>query len=189
VRGLLGAEDFGKQLVAIAESAPKTERPSEKDFGGMWQLIVQAGALSMAVDRAHEPHKQMAKTIGKGGRYRNGGMTHTLKAGDVFVSCWGIDQKHVEFFQVLKTTKKTMPVRKIKTQKVAAKDGLMTGDCIAQRDAFHSRSRPIRKLVRPASHEDGRYCLHFQSGAAKLWDGRPIRATASDQCHPRSRKE
>jgi hypothetical protein len=170
------AEDIGKQILAFTESVPKRERPNENDFGGMWQIIVQGGGSPVAADFAREPQQATTKKRKDGGQ-RKVGMTHALKAGDVLVSRWATDPKHVEFFQVLKTTNQTVIVRRIKTLKVAADDGLATCDCIAQRGAFHTRSRPIRKLVRPASHEDGGYCLHFQSGIAYMWDGNPVRAT------------
>jgi len=101
-------------------------------------------------------------------------MAHQLKAGDIFVHSWGYDQTNINFFQVVKAGGKTVIVQEIEDEAVPGTEGFMCDQCIPKPGVFKEGSKPTRKLVQPASEDEGRYRLKFDyGGTGYLWDGKP----------------
>ena len=92
------------------------------------------------------------------------------KVGDIFVATWGYDQTNADFFQVVKTTDKSVSVRHIKSrQKIEGKT--MIGTVVPIKNAFDGESHTRRIYI-----YEGREM--FQAGesygSAELWNGRPV---------------
>lgn len=93
-------------------------------------------------------------------------MAHEFGSGDIFVYKWGYDQTNIEFHQVVKTTTKTVTVRRIEA-KAVSEERFMSDTCVAVPDQFIEQAEPRRKTVK----EDG--SLRFEFGNAYPWDGKP----------------
>jgi hypothetical protein len=81
--------------------------------------------------------------------------------GDIISRSWGYDQTNVDFYQVIKATKKQITVRAISAS--CEEDGYMCGHCVAIKDAFIADAEPQRIGV-------------DKYGSTKLggkWDGKP----------------
>ena len=94
-------------------------------------------------------------------------MSHQLQVGDILLCTWGYDQTNVDFFQVIKVTAKTVTVQEVEAEAVSSPNNNMSDYCVAKRDAFKTKSKPIRKVV----HDGNR--LSFDYHDAYLWDGKP----------------
>ncbi len=96
------------------------------------------------------------------------------KKGDIFVSIWGYDQTNATFFQVMKTTAKSVKVKKLQKKTVADKDGFMTGVAIPLKNKFDKHDGQLR--TKRLYLYDGRE--RFQAGdsygSAEKWNGKPV---------------
>lgn len=91
---------------------------------------------------------------------------HTLSVGDIMVSTWGHEQTNVDFYQVVKTTDKSVYVREIKADKTFTSD--MTGKAVAIKDSFKSD-----EINRFKCGQDNRIKLSSYAHA-RQWDGSPV---------------
>jgi hypothetical protein len=90
---------------------------------------------------------------------------HELKVGDIMVSSWGYEQTNVDFYQVTKTTLKSVWVREISKLKGVEGDSSMAGKVMPIKDDFKGPEK--RFLV-------NEYGIRIESYAsAKKWDGKP----------------
>jgi len=99
--------------------------------------------------------------------------TNKIKIGDIFVNEWGYDQTNVNFFQVVRKTKKTIVVRSIESIKDYNSQS-MTGKAIPNRNKFIGEE--IRKI--PYEYTKTDHCLKgiyvsFEYGCGHLWNGKP----------------
>lgn len=95
-------------------------------------------------------------------------MKHSLKVGDVLVYTWGYDQTNVDFFQVVKTTDKTVVVREL-MQETRHEHYLMAGTALPKKGEFVGK--PIRKTVKTGFSDKD--ILSFDHGIAHIWNGKP----------------
>lgn len=88
---------------------------------------------------------------------------HSLKIGDILSYSWGYDQTNVDFFQVVKTTEKSVSIRQIAS--TVEQRGFMSGDAKPIKDRFVG---PIQtKRVKPNN------LLNATHGIMKPYDGKP----------------
>tara|TARA_Y100000310_G_scaffold13096_1_gene13444 strand:+ start:387 stop:935 length:549 start_codon:yes stop_codon:yes gene_type:complete len=94
---------------------------------------------------------------------------HTLKIGDILVSSWGYDQTNVDFYQVIKTTSRTVTIQSIAQ---AVENSELTYDgVVAARDSFYGK--PMQKVVDGASNS-----VRIESFAyAHPWNGEAVYQT------------
>lgn len=94
---------------------------------------------------------------------------HDIKVGDTFVYKWGYEQTNVDFYQVVKATKKTVTVQQVRTGPVP--EGLhWAGKMFPLKDMFLS-NKPIRKSPYLFMNE---WHLKLDHGIAKPWNGVPV---------------
>jgi hypothetical protein len=95
---------------------------------------------------------------------------HNIKPGDIFYNSWGYDQTNIDFYQVIKTTAKTITLRKIKSKSDDYNAYYMTGSKVAVKNAFCSD-----ELIRKTPYlMDGVWRVNFEYGAGEKWDGSPM---------------
>jgi hypothetical protein len=92
---------------------------------------------------------------------------HPLKLGDVVVSSWGYDQTNVDFYQVVKVTKGTVGIRRIKAD--CKESGFMCGHSTPRVGEFHE-SYPDVLTKRPNKFGVIRITSYASAGT---WDGTP----------------
>jgi len=95
---------------------------------------------------------------------------HNIKPGDIFYNSWGYEQTNIDFYQVVKTTAKTITLRKIKSTNNDYNAHQMSGSKIAVKDSFCS-DETIRKTPYLFN---GHWCISFEYGAGSQWDGTPM---------------
>jgi hypothetical protein len=95
---------------------------------------------------------------------------HNIKIGDIFYNSWGYDQTNIDFYQVVKTTAKTITLRQIKGISNDYNAHQMTGSKMAVKDSFCSD-----ELIRKTPYlMGGEWRIRFEYGAGSQWDGRPM---------------
>lgn len=96
---------------------------------------------------------------------------HNITAGDIFYHSWGYEQTNIDYYQVIKTTKKTITVRRIKG-KTEKYDGYnMTGLVNPFKDNFVN-DEEIKKT--PYLLNDKWY-INFEYGVGCRWEGEAMR--------------
>jgi hypothetical protein len=86
-----------------------------------------------------------------------------MQKGTVIVYSWGYEQTNVEFYTVLKKTKKTVLLQKMITKEIE-NEGTMSG--IAIPDGY--KDEVIRKKL---SEND---FIEFEFGIGKVWNNQPV---------------
>jgi hypothetical protein len=95
---------------------------------------------------------------------------HNIKPGDIFYNSWGYEQTNIDFYQVVKTTAKTITIQKIKGTSNDYNAHQMSGSKIAVKDAFCGD-----ELIRKTPYLfNGHWCISFEFGAGSQWDGTPM---------------
>jgi hypothetical protein len=95
--------------------------------------------------------------------------------GDIFVSSWGYDQTNIDFYEVVRLTKKQVCIRPIRAE--ADGDG-WTGKKMPVKGTFTGEaSRHAVKHSGNLYSEDEPY-LKVEGHYARLWDGKPRSFTA-----------
>ena len=90
---------------------------------------------------------------------------HNIKVGDIFYNSWGYEQTNIDFYQVIKTTKKTITLKGIKgTAKEYNMQG-MNGTVIPLKDNFINDDA-IRKTPYLL---DNKWYIKFEYGIGKQW--------------------
>lgn len=98
-----------------------------------------------------------------------------VAVGDIFVSSWGYDQTNVDFYEVVRLTKKQACIRPIKAE--ADGDGWI-GKKMPIKGAFTGEeSRHAVKYSWNSDSKDEPY-LKVEGHYARLWDGKPKSYTA-----------
>jgi hypothetical protein len=99
--------------------------------------------------------------------------------GDILVYTWGFDQTNVEFYQVTRTTDKSVFIRRLADEPVPGSGGgtAMSDYCVPVPNTFRAegwgeRCSELRK-ARKVSRQDGRPYLRMEFGLAERWDGEP----------------
>lgn len=95
---------------------------------------------------------------------------HNIKIGDIFYNSWGYDQTNIDFYQVVKTTDKTVTLRQIKGVSNDYNAYQMSGSAVAIKNAFCTD-----KLLRKTPYlMGGEWRINFEYGAGSQWDGSPM---------------
>lgn len=91
---------------------------------------------------------------------------HNIKKGDIFYHSWGWEQTNIDYYQVIKTTKKTITLKRIKgiVEEYNSND---TGTVTALKDNF-ANDEEIRKTPYLL---DGKWRISFEYGAGSQWEG------------------
>jgi hypothetical protein len=79
---------------------------------------------------------------------------HGYQVGDMLHGSWGYDQTNCEFYQVVKTTEKTITVRALGALPVPGTDGFMCQSLIPHGGSMHGPE--IRAVVRPSYDGKGK---------------------------------
>lgn len=92
--------------------------------------------------------------------------TKAYAPGDILYNSWGWEQTNIDFYQVIKSTDKTVWVREISQVKTPDKDGFMTGKCIPVKDSFKGEEQKhgIRMF-------HGEQYVNCEYGTMQLWNG------------------
>ena len=104
--------------------------------------------------------------------------TDDLKIGDLFVNSWGYDQTNIDYYQVVKKTKKTISVLPINSKII--EDGFMQGKSIPLKNNFVKDAKETKKV--PYKYV-GDSCLsdtvwiNFEFGSGKLFTGDSARCS------------
>lgn len=98
---------------------------------------------------------------------------HDIKVGDIIYNSWGYEQTNIDYYQVVKTTNKTISLIKLNTKILEYGKQFMTG-----------RSEPIKndftddKIIRKTPYLFmNKWSINFDYGAGMLWDGEPMTFT------------
>ena len=93
------------------------------------------------------------------------------KVGDIFVALWWYDQTNANFFQVIKTTNKSVTVRPIKKRKVTEDNQAMIGSVVPIKNAFDGKA-----TTRRIYYYEGEELFNAGEsyGSANKWNGKPV---------------
>ena len=95
---------------------------------------------------------------------------HNIKVGDIFYNSWGYEQTNIDFYQVVKATKKTITLTGIKeTAKEYNMQG-MNGTVVPLKDNFVN-DKEIRKTPYLFN---GEWYVNFEYGIGKQWEGKEV---------------
>lgn len=97
---------------------------------------------------------------------------HDFKIGDIVYNSWGYEQTNIDFYQVVKTTKSTITIRRIGQQ--TTETGFMSGDTTPIKDKFISNDLYVKK---PYMLPSGEWWINFEYGA-----GRKVEENESLRC-------
>ncbi len=84
---------------------------------------------------------------------------HNYKVGDIIYNSWGYEQTNIDFYQVVKTTKKTITIQRI-AQKTN-ETGFMSGNTEPIRDKFISDEKLVK---RPYLIGSDQWYINFSHG-------------------------
>lgn len=93
-----------------------------------------------------------------------------LDLGTILSYSWGYEQTNVDFYQVVKVTKKTVMIREIGSE--LKLDGYMSGYRTPMFDNF--TGEPIRKFKKDYNADE---CVSMDYGVATIWNGSPERVS------------
>lgn len=71
--------------------------------------------------------------------------TNSFVVDDILVARWGSDQTNIDYYQVLKTTSKSIQIQKIESEK--SNTDVMHGKCIPLPGKFTEKSEPMMRRV------------------------------------------
>jgi hypothetical protein len=115
----------------------------------------------------------------------------TIKEGDILVAQWGYDANNVNYFQVLRRTKRFVEVAELNTEYVPGETGIFDGRFVkpgttwknyslwADRESYNYSERqdgqPIkfRRMVKEHTLAGDEYALLCEYTNMYLWDGKP----------------
>lgn len=100
-----------------------------------------------------------------------------VKVGDIFASSWGYDQTNVDFYQVVKTTAKTLTLRQIE-QKVVSGEGSPSEKVVPRPNKFLLNKKPLNRRL----SKYGGVKIHDYENAYP-WNGNPMHQTGAGYGH------
>jgi len=134
----------------------------------IWQGKKSRPTQHLAFRSIEERDQHLAKVIDAARKVaaekqqrRSGG--HTLKVGDIVYNSWGYEQTNIDFYEVVSTTKCTVRLRAVETQKEY--DGDMSGTCTPLLGVYKSDDVQTRR----ASGNS----VNMPHGCCSKWDGNP----------------
>jgi hypothetical protein len=162
------------------------ERPSKP---GKYCLVVYGGRRSKPdaheaflteaerqaeIDNRTRYHAELAAR-----RAKEKSAVNPFAVGDILASSWGYDQTNVDFYQVLKVTKKGVTIRAIGCDSVEGSEGFMQDSAVPVKGRFLANKEPMRKRVGfcfTCNDEEPRAYVMIESYAyAYKWDCKPQR--------------
>lgn len=87
--------------------------------------------------------------------------------GDILYNSWGWEQTNIDFYQVVKSSDKTVTIRPI-GQNQTYNAHSMTGTCVPIKDSFIGE--PSRRAI---CMSQGKQFVTAEYGVMNLWDGKP----------------
>lgn len=96
---------------------------------------------------------------------------HDIKAGDIFYNSWGYEQTNIDYYQVVKATKKTITLKEIEKSITSYKN--MRGLVEPLKDNFKSD----KELRKSPYLLDNSWYVDMEYGIGKKWDGEAMRFT------------
>lgn len=99
-----------------------------------------------------------------------------IKVGDIFVCRWGCIDKIVDFYKVIKKTKSTVVIKKLKNKvaKNLYRDGPAGENLVVPTKGFEKEKSYEPSEMRKKIQKDGSLRITSYSSAYK-WDGKPVR--------------
>jgi hypothetical protein len=102
-------------------------------------------------------------------------MVNPFMVGDILESSWGYDQTNVDFYEVVRVTKKSVELREL--AKTTTETGFMSGSTVPVPGKYTGETF-LRRVGAPYRNEDfadkSKYSVSVTSCAhASLWDGKP----------------
>ena len=97
---------------------------------------------------------------------------HNIKKGDIFYHSWGWEQTNIDYYQVVKTTKKTITLKEIEKSIESYND--MRGSVIPLEGNFKN-DEELRKTPYLL---DSNWYVKFDYGIGKKWEGEAMRFTS-----------
>jgi hypothetical protein len=82
------------------------------------------------------------------------GLANPLKVGDLLSASWGYDQTNVDYYQVVKTTKRMVHLRKVAGARVPDSEGMDCCRVTPCKDRFLDE-KVLKKLVQVRPEKDG----------------------------------
>ena len=98
---------------------------------------------------------------------------HNIKIGDIFYNSWGYEQTNIDYYQVVKATKKTISLRRIKGTAEDYNNSGMTGSVIPLKNNFVD-NEVIRKTPYLYNND---WWIKFDYGASRKWNGEAMNFT------------
>jgi len=95
------------------------------------------------------------------------------KVGDILVESWGYDQTNIDYYQVVKVSKKSVQIRAINSQYLESDH--FTQDRVKPAKNSFKDKKPLTKMVRGGwSNDKNDYYVKMSSySTASLWDNAP----------------
>lgn len=97
-----------------------------------------------------------------------------IKVGDIFVDSWGYDQTNIDFYQVVRKSKKCIFIRPIDDSK-EYDNQFMTGSKVPKKNSFVgieiTKKVPYEYLE--GGLADGRIYINSRYGSMQSWDKKP----------------
>lgn len=99
---------------------------------------------------------------------------HPFEVGDIFYNSWGYDQTNIDFYQVVKTTAKSVRLARIKSGRVEGSEGFMSERCVPLADEFvldrdGNRKEATKFPYQPSWRSDGSWAINFTYGGGDLF--------------------
>lgn len=97
-----------------------------------------------------------------------------FKVGDILEYSWGYDQTNADFYQVVRTTAKSVVIRQV--DDAPEETGFMCGKTVPVPGKWARGSKEQTKRVKFVSYPGhSYYCVQMPHGQAEKWDGKPAR--------------
>lgn len=96
-------------------------------------------------------------------------ITHDIKTDDIIYNTWGYEQTNIDFYQVISTTKKRIRIRQIASVTNVNPQIGDRGTSMPDIGNFISDSAKTKAPY----FFSGAWCVNFNNGAGRLWDGKP----------------
>ena len=180
---LLYSDDKGDWILFAVGPSPSTGVPTGKIISE-YSLFPRPVKPGHPTERAlmEKAEKALVATVAKYSQSGGGAGPARPKVavGDIMVSSWGYDQTNVDFYQVVKTTKTMVAIRRI-NKKVVSGQGKPQEKVMPIPNDWHSRGKVLRKKLK---EYQGRPYVSLNSySSAYKWDGRPVSQTGGGYGH------
>jgi len=103
---------------------------------------------------------------------------HPFKVDDIFYDTWGYEQTNVDFYQITRTTEKSIWMREI-GREIVASTGFMQGKVMPIKGAFTGEEKRKTPLDYGSTNEDNGFFISSKHGWITKWkEGEEIHFTS-----------